>query len=90
MMIIKKDGRLQDFDENKIKTSIGNAAKSISQAQSTDFDTTLAMTESHIAQEEAIYKGAEKGTVEAIRNKYKSMNDKRIKDLENEKEYLLV
>lgn len=38
MMIIKKDGRLQDFDENKIKTSIGNAAKSISQAPLNEAD----------------------------------------------------
>ena len=37
-MIIKKDGRLQDFDENKIKTSIGNAAKSISQAPLNEAD----------------------------------------------------
>ena len=51
----------------------------MAQVQSTDFDTMLAMTESHLAQEEAIYKGAEKGTVEAIRNKYKTMNDERIK-----------
>ena len=38
MMIIKKDGRLQDFDENKIKTSIGNAARSISQAPLNEAD----------------------------------------------------
>lgn len=31
MMIIKKDGRLQEFDQNKISTSIGNAAKSVSE-----------------------------------------------------------
>ena len=60
----------------------------MAQVQSADFDTQLAMTESHIAQEEAIYKGATKGTVEAIRNKYKTMNDERIKDLENEKKFI--
>ena len=27
MKIIKKDGRIQDFDERKIQTSINNASK---------------------------------------------------------------
>ena len=38
MMTIKKDGRLQEFDESKIRTSIENAAKSISQVPLNEAD----------------------------------------------------
>ena len=85
---LDEDGNITEEGMKQIKQVRKDVQDEIAQVQSTDFDTQLAMTESHLAQEEAIYKGAEKGTVEAIRNKYKSMNDERIKDLENEKKFI--
>ena len=45
MMTIKKDGRLQEFDENKIRTSIENAAKSISQVPLNEGDIKIICTD---------------------------------------------
>ena len=83
-----EDGNITEEGMKQIEEVRKDVQDEMAQVQSTDFDTQLAMTESHFAQEEAIYKGAEKGTVEAIRNKYKTMNDERIKDLENEKKFI--
>ncbi len=85
---LDEDGNITEEGMKQIKQVRKDVQDEISQVQSTDFDTQLAMTESHLAQEEAIYKGAEKGTIEAIRNKYKTMNDERIKELENEKKFI--
>ena len=85
---LDEDGNITEEGMKQIKQVRKDVQDEIAQVQSTDFDTQLAMTESHIAQEEALYKGAEKGTVEAIRNKYKTMNDERIKELENEKKFI--
>ena len=83
-----EDGNITEEGMKQIEEVRKDVQDEMAQVQSADFDTQLAMTESHIAQEEAIYKGATKGTVEAIRNKYKTMNDERIKDLENEKKFI--
>ncbi len=83
-----EDGNITEEGMKQIEEVRKDVQDEMAQVQSNDFDTMLAMTESHIAQEEAIYKGAEKGSVEAIRNKYKTMNDERIKELENEKNFI--
>mgnify|MGYP002765233050 FL=1 len=85
---LDEEGNITEEGMKQIKQVREDVQDEIAQVQSTDFDTQLAMTESHLAQEEAIYKGAEKGTIEAIRNKYKTMNDERIKELENEKKFI--
>ena len=85
---LDEDGNITEEGMKQIEEVRKDVQDEMVQVQSANFDTQLAMTESHIAQEEAIYKGAAKGTVEAIRNKYKTMNDERIKDLENEKKFI--
>jgi len=82
------EGNITEEGMEKIKQVREDVQDEIAQVQSDDVDTQLAMAESYVAQEELIYKGATKGTVEAYRNKYKSMQDERIKDLENQKEYI--
>ena len=85
---LDSEGNITEEGMELIKEVRTSVQDEIAQVTSNDLDTRLAMTESHVAQEEAIYKGATKGTVEAYKNKYKSMRDERLKELESQKEYV--
>lgn len=68
-----------------VRTSVQDE---IAQVTSSDLDTSLAMTESYFAQQDKLYKGAEKGTVEATRNMYKTQKEEREKELRSQKEFI--
>ena len=85
---LDEDGNITEAGMKQIEQVRKDVQDEMAQVQSTDFDTMLATTESHLAQEEAIYKGAAKGTLEAYKNMYKGRNDERIKELENEKKFI--
>ena len=85
---LDSEGNITEEGMELIKEVRTNVQDEIAQVTSNDVDTQLAMAESYVAQEKLIYKDATKGTVEAYKNKYKSMQDERIKDLENHKKYI--
>ena len=85
---IDEEGNITEEGMKLIADVRASVQDEIAQVTSSDLDTSLAMTESYFAQQDKLYKGAEKGTVEATRNMYKTQKEERENELRSQKEFI--